>query len=105
MHFPGCLSLPIRAKVSHVYRPLSAVNTSKMIVRRWLAVLRTVTFWLAVAGCNLSSTRQLTLFLSDVPRQMQALNMRDWRWARRMFILILDLSKTGTLGLDFLVLL
>lgn len=76
-----------------------------MIVRGWLAVLGTVTFWLAIAECNLSSTRQLTLFLSDVARQMQGLNMRDWQWARRMFILTLDLSKTGTLGLDALGLL
>lgn len=45
--------------------------------RCWLAVLETVIFRLAVAGHDLSTTRALTLFLSDVPRQMQALNVRD----------------------------
>lgn len=32
---------------------------------------------------------------------MQAPERRDWQWARRMFIHILHLSKTGMLGLDF----
>lgn len=66
--------------------PLSAVSINTAIVKGWLAVLGTVTFWLAVAECNLSSTRQLTLFLSDVLGLMQGLNMRDWQWVRIMFM-------------------